>query len=527
MEAPADSTLLANAKSGDAQAFAALLSRHLPAAYDFAFHTAGETIARDAIIEACSRAALALRPLADADRAHSWLLGLTHAALIPRIGSVAPSPPAPTARHYAILDLHFRQGLDARDLAASLGISESSATITLERVIALAGDPAPVLRAIPAVPLPPGLLEGATAAALARWPVLDSIDPRVQPLPLPGASVQVGSGRGRRVFIAIPLLLVTALATAVGGLLLLPASPLAITGDSSTAPAAVASSEDASATPRPPLPQPSTTVVAASPTRAPSPTSHPASPSATSVPVGVPSSVPPAVSATGIASASVAPTDVPPPSSSPTGPTLTPTICPPALSPSVGTLPIVFAPSSASTAANTIRIQNNGCSAGSFTASIDLGATYLALGPASATVPAFGFVDLTLTASGADFPFPFEGTVGGRVRISTPAGQSFVNLTVTRVGSPPSVVAASVCTRELETGVAHEFTVLANDDFALASVTVTYVSGGAAAASLSESGGQWVATVVLPSLGTSFAVQARDAGGLTSNPFVFTATTCG
>jgi len=149
------------------------------------------------------------------------------------------------------------------------------------------------------------------------------------------------------------------------------------------------------------------------------------------------------------------------------------------------------------------------------------------LDPASATVPAFGFVDLTLTASGAGFPYPFEGTVGGRARNTTPTGQSFVNLTVTRVGSPPSVLAASVCTRGLEAGVAHEFTVLANDDFALASVTVSYVTSDPAAVSLSESGGHWVATVVLPSVASSFAVQARDAGGLTSNPFVFSATTCG
>ncbi|HET7738616.1 MAG TPA: hypothetical protein VFK32_08590 [Tepidiformaceae bacterium] len=525
MDAPADSALLASARTGDAEAFAALLSRHLPAAYDFAFRTAGEAVARAAINDSCSRAALALRPLGDSENAQSWLLGLTYDALLPRLDGVSPAIPGIAAHHYAVLDLHFRQGLDVRELAAALRISQPSASITLNRLSAIHPDPGPVLRAIPRVALPPGLLDEALALALARWPVVDPVEPR------PGDSLPAISPapartpRGRRRLIAIPLLVGTALSTAVGGLLLLPASPLAITGGSSVAPAGVAPDDSISVTPARSRTPSSPTVRAATATRSSTPVPSTATPGGTALPVGIPSSTPSTPAPT--ATAPIEPTGSPLPSSSPAGPTPTPTICPPALVPSVATLPVVFAPASAPSASNTVRIQNNGCSAGSFTASFDLGGAYLTLSPASATVPAFGFVDLTLVASGADFPFPFEGTVGGRVRITTPTGQAFVNLTVTRVGSSPSIAAATVCTRDVEGGVAHEFAVIASDDFALATVTVSYIASEPGTAPLTESGGQWVSTVVLPISATNFAAQARDAGGLTSNPFVFSATACG
>ncbi len=167
-----DALLATRAAAGDLDAFGQLYDRYVDAVYDFAWRTlctadAAEAAVREAFGRAASewalRGKLAFGP---------WLFTIAHQAVLARAGAPRADdetayeeafgsfdvpdparmhPAAPvadpelgalawdaardlTARDYALLDLHLRQGLTPRDLASLLNASERDAGSVISRM---------------------------------------------------------------------------------------------------------------------------------------------------------------------------------------------------------------------------------------------------------------------------------------------------------------------------------------------------------------------------------------------------------
>ncbi|MGE5595426.1 MAG: hypothetical protein ACM3S1_05260 [Hyphomicrobiales bacterium] len=255
--AETDGELYARARAGDAAAFDVLVERWLPAVYDFAAAVAGEAIARAvtrAVFEEQARALRDPRPRPFPGSLFRFARAQVLAG-VPAAGSdsgpdILRRARALGAQRHALLDLHLRQGFGAAELAAVLGVRKASAELVLARLTGLSAadlagagpDPLAAYAALPRFAPPPGLLEETRERVAAAWtswsPAGDGADPGFVPAP---AWLEPPPARRNLLWPLMPVLAGGALL--LGLLVLLPASPVALTRQSSPAHSLAASTD--------------------------------------------------------------------------------------------------------------------------------------------------------------------------------------------------------------------------------------------------------------------------------------------
>jgi RNA polymerase sigma factor (sigma-70 family) len=175
-----DELLAARARGGDLDSFGQLYDRYFHRVYDFAWRVLRDAGAAAAVSQdVFTHAASGLAAIPRSVSFKSWLFAIAHRAVAARAGSVAATPPAMheeafgsfdvpdpcridqpgliggdhelaalvweaasslSARDYALLDLHLRQGLDSAELAPVLGVSKGNAATMVSRMRAAADD---------------------------------------------------------------------------------------------------------------------------------------------------------------------------------------------------------------------------------------------------------------------------------------------------------------------------------------------------------------------------------------------------
>jgi DNA-directed RNA polymerase specialized sigma24 family protein len=175
-----DELLAARARGGDLDSFGQLYDRYFHRVYDFAWRVLRDADAAAAVShDVFTHTASGLASIPRGVTFKSWLFAIAHRAVAARAGSVTASPPAMheeafgsfdvpdpcridqpgligqdhelaalvweaasslSARDYAMLDLHLRQGLDSAELAPILGATKGNAATMVSRLRAAAGD---------------------------------------------------------------------------------------------------------------------------------------------------------------------------------------------------------------------------------------------------------------------------------------------------------------------------------------------------------------------------------------------------
>jgi RNA polymerase sigma factor (sigma-70 family) len=175
-----DELLAARARGGDLDSFGQLYDRYFHRVYDFAWRVlrdpdAAATVSQDVF----GHAASGLTSIPRSMTFKSWLFAIAHRAVAARAGAAPATPPALyeeafgsfdvpdpcridqpgligqdhelaalvweaaaslSARDYALLDLHLRQGLDSAELAPILGVSKGNAATLVSRMRVAAAD---------------------------------------------------------------------------------------------------------------------------------------------------------------------------------------------------------------------------------------------------------------------------------------------------------------------------------------------------------------------------------------------------
>jgi len=175
-----DELLAARARGGDLDSFGQLYDRYFHRVYDFAWRVLRDADAAAAVSQdVFTHAASGLTSMPRSMSFRSWLFAIAHRAALTRSGGASKTPPAMheeafgsfdvpdpcridqpgligqdhelaalvweaatalSARDYALLDLHLRQGLDSAELAPILGASKGNAATMVSRIRAAASD---------------------------------------------------------------------------------------------------------------------------------------------------------------------------------------------------------------------------------------------------------------------------------------------------------------------------------------------------------------------------------------------------
>jgi DNA-directed RNA polymerase specialized sigma24 family protein len=414
MDESAEARLLDAARRGSADAFGEIVRRWHGPVYDFCLAVTGEpTEAARLAASAFSRAVAAL-PRIRSERPgalvfHAAWQELDTAGWFATSGDDAlpPGPraafPAVSRRRAAIVNLAMRHHLDADGLAEVLGITEGSAAIVLARVVqSLHQDLGPGAAAeLAAHARGPASQPGETATRELRELVLAAWPERQPEAPV-AAAPRRSSRRSRTVTaLGLPL---AALSAGLAALLLIPASPVALTRETGVPAAPVQHTPGgpartvivtvtipasrtptpATRTPRPPSPSPARTQAGGASTATPRPSSTP-SPSA---PAGSRTVAP-------SASPSTSPTQTPTITPTPT-PTATPTPCEPRITLAGGDLSTKIAiPGSGQTSIDVF----NSATCGEVAFSAGTSAAWLQVAPLTGVIGPFRWVTLVITAS--------------------------------------------------------------------------------------------------------------------------------
>ena len=175
-----DELLAARARKGDLDSFGQLYDRYFHRVYDFAWRVLRDADAAAAVSQdVFAHAAAGLTSIPRSMSFKSWLFAIAHRAVAAHAGTASATPPAMheeafgsfdvpdpcridqpgligqdhelaalvweaasslSARDYALLDLHLRQGLDSAELAPVLGASKGNAATMVSRMRAAADD---------------------------------------------------------------------------------------------------------------------------------------------------------------------------------------------------------------------------------------------------------------------------------------------------------------------------------------------------------------------------------------------------
>ncbi len=324
--------------------------------------------------------------------------------------------------------------------------------------------------------------------------------------------------------------------------LLVPASPLALTGDGGIGKA----TKDE--TPAPPT---ALNVIGGQPTNTPTPvaggsatgtatstatttetataTATPASgtPAATATNTSTPVPTPGPGTPTFTPSATPTRTNTPTPTRQPTNtptptPTLTPTTAPCAPSLYASTTLINVAPGGNSS----FIIFNPASCPATWSAATD-GTEWLTISPGGGTLPPSGTATVGVTVNSALVPTG-EGTYSATITVTGPNNSFMVTVRTTRGGDAPDIIrwTANCPVSNSATSI---WTVYATDDVAVASVSVSWTSSNGAPmnVSLSEgSGSSWTGTGGNTHGGSNFRITATDFAGHTTTQSITPPASC-
>ncbi len=479
-------------------------------------------------------------------------------------------------RQLSLLDLHLRQGLDSGEIADVLGVTRNNGSVMLNRLKKAVegsigafimftdgrqhcGDlnadlsksdidgispevrkiverhvaqcrgceerkrklaPLAAFAAFRAIGTPAGAKAHFLEGLMQQWPgpVATGGDPG-GPYGTNDRPVSAGRGDGSAAgafggpgkFLKAGAVLGFALVLLVGALLV-PISPLALTGDDGTENAANAGdptpANAGNATTSPggatntPTPKPGTATISPS-----TPATGPGTPTSTSTstrtPVPTPGPGTPTFTPSAMPTTTNTPSATPAPTNTP-APTATTTPCTPSLFPNIS--PLSVAPGGSSL----FLVFNSAACGASVTISVD-GTPWLSSTPVSGTVGPSGQLTVNVSVSASLVPAA-EGVYSGTITVAWASSSFAVEVKTARGGANPQVLSASgVC------GAFNTFSVSAADDVEVKSVVVTWTDSGGVRrqVSLDEgAGSNWGASTTFSVLnGTNFLARATDGAG--------------
>jgi hypothetical protein len=399
-----EARLIEAALSGDAEAFSTLAEAWFDRLYDLCERVTGgrgeaSLLARETLVQTLERP----QRLDPATGFGPWILGAAW-ELFDREGLLGRYPTGLEAdasdgvpyaiRRRAIRDLHRRAGLGAEGLGAVMGVSRESAAAVLRRVEA---EPPGGDEAAPPALAPAGLAESAIADVAWRWPArVAGLPRRERALP---AAASVGGASWRAFASAgVPL---AAVATILGVLLLVPASPVALTRGSDEGAVLPATGV--------PSPTPTRTATAtATTTRTARATATPrttvAGGALTPTPTGVTATATATPTATLTATATATPARTPTPTASPTRTaTATPTTCQPAIFANLELLPVRPGTTSEFTVFNAF--------CGDVSVSISVSSDWVLVPGDAIPIPSGGSIQVPVAAEPPDEPGTYEAVI--------------------------------------------------------------------------------------------------------------------
>lgn len=318
--------------------------------------------------------------------------------------------------------------------------------------------------------------------------------------------------------------------------LLVPASPLALTGDGGIGkasddqtPSPTSSGNIAGLPTNTATPKPGGTVTGTpGQTQTATVTAGPGTPSATATRTNTPVPTPGPGTPTFTPSPTASPTSTPSPTRPPTNtPTSTPTAtstpttvpCVPSLysnttllnvGPGGSSSFIIFNPASCSAAWS---VQGDGTD-------------WLSVGPGSGTLAPSGTATVGVNVSASQLPSG-EGTYSATVTVTGPNNSFTVTVKTTRGGDAPDIIRwTGSCAGTAPTS---SWTVYATDDVAVASVTVTWTNANGATVSASLSAGgnsSWTGSGGNAHGGTNFRITATDYAGHSITQLIETPRSC-
>ncbi len=583
MAVPASRSMVARARGGDERAFASLCLRSLPDVYDIAARLVGPGPARILSLEVFGQLFGALSTIDDDAHFHWLALGSARRLALARPGEGLPTQGSGALAslqfmerdQVAIFDLIVRRKLGPAALAVALGVSETSAAVVSRRTPAavaeqaaawaavhdpswpcreparMAGgasasprraarlaaahvrecaqcraastalDVAAAYAALPVAETPAALLTDVANLVSTRWP------DRVRESSFTRRTIAASGSRPPPWRVAV---LGATAAIAVGFAAVLAAVVMQGAGDD-TFPGLL----------DPESPVPMESPFAPSPTR-PRPTATSAAlgtetplPMVTPSPGAVaPSETPPPPSPTIVltpsATASATPTNTvtPTPAASPTAepptpvPTPTAVVCLPRIAANVAALALIPGQDSFFYALNQAL-----CDRITFAATSNV--PWLSARADSDVIETGALVPVHLAVNIPSLPGTGEGNFASAVSLNGgPAGTATVQVSVLRIGGPPSLGSPSgICSGGFVT-----FSVFVEDDYGVTSVTLRSTTGSGAVSNVPlfmssgiPTAGTWTASLTFPADVQGWAITATD-GASQSRSTVVTPTGC-